>query len=433
MVISSHSKGSLLQEAYNEQLFIARKRLKQFPILNDIFNNFDDYEDLHYKMRKNKVFITCRPTLKGLNETGYLQLLEALEDSLKKFDINSWQQSSYREFKERLTSSDYYISEGAVLEILAAYDIGKIIGFDKLCLHPKLRNGKIGDVLVILQDKKLFFELTSLTKRESTQKIEGVFNQLAEYLSGRCVAQHYYIKLIVNTQLLKFDKERNIIEEASAGYLRLWSDTLFLHELAGLTCYIDLRTDYSWIESKKYLSELVGTEYESCLESNLAELIKSQPQAKQWACKIEIKLMNSSPISAVICSASRGGDLVEVESEEVYPSPAALAQESGFHRQLAIKIKNKIESKQYDEGSPVIIMVKEDTWDRAFFDDDPESIDRIDAIIKEELHKSNWVSGVLIYSTPADARYVENNNAAHSIRITNEELVSMGILSTYAI
>ena len=135
----------------------------------------------------------------------------------------------------------------------------------------------------------------------------------------------------------------------------------------------------------------------------------------------------------MICSASRGGDLVEVESEEVYPSPAALAQESGFHRQLAIKIKNKIESKQYDEGSPVIIMVKEDTWDRAFFDDDPESIDRIDAIIKEELHKSNWVSGVLIYSTPADARYVENNNAAHSIRITYQELVSIGILSTYAI
>jgi hypothetical protein len=115
MVISSHSKGSLLQEASNEQLRIARKRLKQFPILNGIFNNFDDCEDLHYKMRKNKVFITCRPTLNRFNKTGYPQLLQALEDSLKKFDIDSWQPATYREFKKRLTSSDYYVSEGQYL------------------------------------------------------------------------------------------------------------------------------------------------------------------------------------------------------------------------------------------------------------------------------------------------------------------------------
>jgi hypothetical protein len=94
-----------------------------------------------------------------------------------------------REFIERLTNSDYYISEGAVLEIIAAYDIGRIIGFDKLSLHPKLRNGKVGDVLVIWQGKQLFFELTSLTRREATRKLEGAFNPLAEYLSRRCIAQ----------------------------------------------------------------------------------------------------------------------------------------------------------------------------------------------------------------------------------------------------
>jgi hypothetical protein len=75
-------------------------------------------------------------------------------------------------------------------------------------------------------------------------------------------------------------------------------------------------------------------------------------------------------------------------------------------------------------------MVKEDTWDKAFFDDDYDSIGSIDAIIKEELNKSNWVSGVLIYSSPADARYIENTNAAHSIRISHDELVSMGLVTT---
>jgi hypothetical protein len=282
VVIGSYSKGRLLQESYNEQLGAARERLKKFPILNEIFNNFEEYHDLYYKVRKNKVFITCRPRLNGLNEIGYPQLLETLEDSLKKFDINSWQQSSYREFIERLTSSDYYISEGALLEIIAAYDIGRIIGFDKLSLHPKLRNGKVGDVLVIWQGKQLFFELTLLTRREATRKLEGAFNQLAEYLSGRCIAHQYYIKLFVNTQDLKFDTDQNIMQEESASYLKSWSHALSLHELAGLTCYVELKSNYSWIKDKKYPSELVGTEYESDLPPNLAESIKSQPQVKQW-------------------------------------------------------------------------------------------------------------------------------------------------------
>jgi hypothetical protein len=51
----------------------------------------------------------------------------------------------------------------------------------------------------------------------------------------------------------------------------------------------------------------------------------------------------------VIFNAGRGGNLIEVESKEVYPSPAGLTQERGFQRQLAAKIRKKIDSKQYDE------------------------------------------------------------------------------------
>ena len=63
VVIGSYSKGRFLQESSNEQLCAARERLKKFPILNEIFNNFEEYHDLYYKVRKNKVFITCRPRL----------------------------------------------------------------------------------------------------------------------------------------------------------------------------------------------------------------------------------------------------------------------------------------------------------------------------------------------------------------------------------
>jgi hypothetical protein len=64
-------------------------------------------------------------------------------------------------------------------------------------------------------------------------------------------------------------------------------------------------------------------------------------------------------------------------------------------------------------SSPVIIMAKEDTWDKVLFDDDYEGIGRIDAMIKEELNKSNWVSGVLIYTSPTYARYTEKTLTPH--------------------
>lgn len=266
---------------------------------------------------------------------------------------------------------------------MAAYNIGKIIGLEKLCLHPKLKNGKNGDVLVTVKGRCIFFEVTSLTERKPEMKIKHALCELAKHLSTKCIPKYYAITVCVDAAQLPKDKQGQIIEDMSASDLKSWSDRLFLHELAGMTCYIDFRSDYSWIEGKKYLSELVRTQDESWLQHELAEMIKSQSQAKRWASKIELKSFSLSHFSTVICNAHSRGDLVEVQSEEVYPSAAALAQESGFYRQLADKIKSKIEARQYDEGSPVITRVKEDTWDRAFFDYDGEGTDMIREIIKK--------------------------------------------------
>jgi len=61
-----------------------------------------------------------------------------------------------------------------------------------------------------------------------------------------------------------------------ASDLKSWSDMLFLQELAELKGSINFR-DYSRIEDKKYLSELVGIEDESWLKPDMAQMIKSQP------------------------------------------------------------------------------------------------------------------------------------------------------------
>ena len=202
-----------------------------------------------------------------------------------------------------------------------------------------------------------------------------------------------------------------------------------MRELAGLTCYIDLRTDYSWIEGKKCLSELVGTEYESCLESNLAELIKSQPQAKQWASKIEIKLFNFWPFTAVYYHGGSNEDFVEIHSQEVYSSGSTLEQaEERLHNQLIRRIRDKISGGQYEQGSPFIIMLKEDISDSMLFDSHFDQVGKTNSIIKKELEKYPWVSGLIIYThTILDGRYIENRNSDLSVKISLDDLASIGI------
>ena len=65
VIIGSYSKGRLLQESYNEQLCAARERLNKLPFLNEIFNNFEKYDDLYYKVGKNKCSLLAAPDSTG--------------------------------------------------------------------------------------------------------------------------------------------------------------------------------------------------------------------------------------------------------------------------------------------------------------------------------------------------------------------------------
>jgi hypothetical protein len=89
-------------------------------------------------------------------------------------------------------------------------------------------------------------------------------------------------------------------------------------------------------------------------------MIKSQPQVKQWASKIEIKLFNSSPFSAIYYHGGSDGNFVEVHSKEVYSSDTLEQAEERLRNQLTRRIRDKISEGQFEQGSPFIIMVRED-------------------------------------------------------------------------
>jgi hypothetical protein len=161
----------------------------------------------------------------------------------------------------------------------------------------------------------------------------------------------------------------------------------------------------------------------------MAEMIKSQPPAKQWASKIEIKLFNFWPFTAVYPDGGSNGDFVEIHSQEVYSSGSTLEQaEERLHNHLIRRIRDKISGGQYEQGSPFIIMVKEDISDRMLFDSDFDQVGKTNSLIEKELEKYTWVSGLIIYTrTILDGRYIENRNADLTVKMSLDDLVSMGI------
>src|ERR671924_9770 len=114
------------------------------------------------------------------------------------FDLYSWRKKIYNVFVKRLTQYDYNQSEAAVSEVLTAYFIGNKIGFDRVFLHPPLKNDKNGDVLIAIKGRRLFIEVTSLRERESEMKIRHAFCELAKHLSVKCISKNYAITVYMS-------------------------------------------------------------------------------------------------------------------------------------------------------------------------------------------------------------------------------------------
>ena len=199
VIVAHYSKDNCCyQDEHRKQVSLSRTRLTAFPTLNRIFNNFKGYENLAYKESRNIVFVKCCKRPNGLDEEGYPEILKALEEGLRMFDLYSWRKKIYNVFVKRLTQYDYNQSEAAVSEVLTAYFIGNKIGFDRVFLHPPLKNDKNGDVLIAIKGRRLFIEVTSLRERESEMKIRHAFCELAKHLSVKCISKNYAITVYMS-------------------------------------------------------------------------------------------------------------------------------------------------------------------------------------------------------------------------------------------
>jgi hypothetical protein len=244
-VFCKHNREKIQNQ--RNRLLLAKERIVYFPILNSLFNGFEDYESMlddNKDIPKNVVFTLISSkkyndtyTQKNLvQSTGTCNSIKELEDALNQFFVsNPALRKEYEEFCIRLKDHDNFASTQSYHEIMIAYAIGKKIGFDNVGLFSLL-DYKKPDLVLNLDGKRIFLELTALETRTPEKKITEIASTIANYILKKTTKSNYLISIMFDTLIVNRFKDNRgyILEKEVIAYLKEMIDRLHLNELIGI-------------------------------------------------------------------------------------------------------------------------------------------------------------------------------------------------------
>ena len=435
---------NILQEFYISQIKLARNRLRFFPILNQWFSNFSGYEDLHYKESRNFIFVQCRHKIEGpidlsmfdkssedkkphyvrflVNDGDYPNTLINLEEALTEFVCKrNMKQPDQHEIKNKIIHYDYGTSHAVASELLIANHIAQNVGYDNVEYGPTISSGGKGDILVKINEKKVYIEMTEARLTKPEEKIDNIFTKFAKILSGRCSVTDFHMFLQINTLHLPLDTNGHIDETKSVIELSDWADKLLLHELAGLNAKIDFQYIADVMSARTSSNGRFG---EFCQQLNMDT--EEQSKLQMWANKIDITDVLGSPFNFIGLSKSDLG-MVEVQSLNIAIDSVNTVEENSFLNHIRRKIQEKIRLHQFEDNNLVILFLRINSWLNRYEWDDNDFA-KVKPIIEKEIEINNEISGVLLYySDYTDGRYVENKNAKN--KFSKKELTKINIHS----
>ncbi len=443
------------QKFYYEQVTLAKNRISHFPLTNKLFDNFRNYENLNYKQTRNKVFLSCihrvnwfdpnilyfgvekDPNLKPVRYfTNYLEypyFIELLEKSLSNFDILRWSQRQYNSFKNRITSYDWFISSSAFSEITTAFRLATKLDLTNVRYEPSVSNGKNSDILVCLNGKNIYLELSFITESQTNKKIQSILDDVAKYLFFKVRSDNLF-QFILRLDTTKLSRTAgHIDEEKSKKFLFDWIDKLNIQELVGFNGLLPL-DDYRYHSGVMEYSKNTLLDY-PWHRPDVQQLLREQPVVKNWASKITIFDTVLSPFVSIGCGNKDPVSLVEIGEDSMYSTHEELVasnqmssiqtgklQEDSFFNQVFRKISYKIKEEQYKHGVPVIFMIYAKLWSNSYETDNDDYI-RIENIVKKALKPYPYVSGVLLYYTDyTSGKFIHNPNADLKIKLTDSEI-----------
>jgi len=223
-----------------EVLEKARVNLSQFDNLRFIFNNFGDskFDSSH---NKNTVFVKC---IRGdSNSIDYLRRMEKalcnLIDKKKLFIKRNGQVNT--KFVNRITSSDPWNFSSVVSEIFVADYLLSIFGPDNFQCEEGKKNERKPDFVVNMNNRLYSFEMRTLMKGMTEEKIETIFDQVCIYILNLIKERDLTCNIIikVDTSRLCVNQEKQIDVERSRKYLMSYFDKLDILSLARSKITID--------------------------------------------------------------------------------------------------------------------------------------------------------------------------------------------------
>lgn len=413
-----------MQERFIENLSVARSVLAQFESLNKLLYGFKGYENKSYDKTRNAIMRLCLPIVRNGLDNNNIKKLVQLEKTMEMFDYLNWGAEALNHFKSRIASEDFIQSLSVVTELEVASALVSRFDRPNVSLYPKLATDGFSDVSVIVNGKSVYLEIGNLGASIPEMKIQKILDESAEHL-GKKIAEKCYLMLMVDTSELVFGEKGRIDVKASIKRLCDEIDILQLHKLAGFKGSLhfdetsDIITNRALYEKfRKYLSQR---------DEEVIELL-DDPIIKNWATSIGPSVLAKVRLAKWIIAGQRSRDtLVEIHTEQVFPSKAASAEIDSFLKHIVRNIKTQISEKQLQPKGFNIIVVKGFNWILFPFEAGElrPLFDTLHKFFEEA--RQPYLSGVTVFVETIDKGiYISNPYAEKSSALEKADITKLG-------
>ncbi|VVB94618.1 Uncharacterised protein [uncultured archaeon] len=423
MNVGIYSTDDLLQKWYLKELVNARNVLKEFTFLNQLFDEFKGYESKQYSQTRNVVLFLSLPNFNGFLKHNSIKSLTQLEDSIKLFDVTNWAKAKLNNLKSSLCNDEYDKSLSPFTELTIAKQLAERIREENVELYPKLQNGRFSDVLITLNGKSVYIEIGNLGEGKPQKKIQSILDASAEYL-GQKLGTTCYLEIEIDTAEFVFDG--NIMNvEKSISKLNSEIDKYGIQKLAGFEGWFMLEEIIEMVRSLSLYEDIDRTSLLLPQDKELLNLVKDSRMNEWISYCNSSKLVASKLIKSIIGSPSKYL-LVEIHTENVYPSRAAFLEQGSFvNRIIRHIIKQVYEEKQIQPNKPNIVLVQCYNWIASGI----ENFEPIHTGLMKFFDdvKEKNLSGVAVFSTDFDnTMYISNKYAVTESKLNESDIAQLG-------
>lgn len=425
-MIGQFSTTNVMQDWFVNNLPIARKVLSQFNTLNTLFSSFDKYEKKEYEKTKNVILRFCLPDFQGKIDT---KRLTEVEDALLIFNVFGWKKTDRNCLKDRLCRDDYYLSLTQYTEITYAKWLAERIGKDNVEIYPKLRTGRISDILIKLDAKSVYLEIGNLSESVPEKKIQKILDEAAKHIGSK-QKDSVVILLEVNVaELLVLDSEKHIDEKASIEKLTSEIDRLCIDKLTEFEGRLDIDEIAETLRNKQVMENLLKRS-PMLVPPNDKEKLKliNTPAILRWIDSSKGQIAKGSKLVSWISRHKGKFLLVEVHPQMFYPSVAALSERDSFINHVIRHIGTQLE--QLQPSSPNIIVIQGFNWVMFGLGEDIEDIEPLSSKIRDFLNKNKYenLSGVAFFSDNfAKTVFIANAHASENSKLSQGEMQKLGM------